>query len=642
MRDERVIDRLYVFARLAVKCIYETMFDDAAEYFFQSRLDPRILIRLFPDLRGTLLREGDMVNVFRGIEEHLKHAETIDDIIMANLVRNYSPIKPNVQTAPPTVELNKILQESARVMLMRYLRLVRDARRDSGPLTSEVELAVDTVYLKLLAETGQRAEFMEMFHSNPSTIVLDEIRPLLRRYGYLSLLIDIYREQNDERALLDLWTKVAEGTWKDPSISNPIGEIIQLLSGSKNWDLVQEYGLWLAHHEPVAAFTVGPSLEPRRRGAPPAPKLDIQAILKALSNSSPIVADQYLEFLVLNRNSEDRELHDELATKYVDKFLELISDSTTALELSEIATKFSTTPARGPFLLFFAKYGLLSQELTQSRLKAALFLQGSAFYDAAAMRKRFEPFKDTLLLERAILDGKLGNDRSALTSLAQLGDFSSAEAYCTLGGDVIPGKVALRVGEIAHLQEWARLVAAPRGAQSSVKRSKTTDDKRVKSLLKILIEVYTQGGRTAMSSETADLLNSQGMNLDVVDVLSSVPPSWSLSTISSFLTRSFRRSQHLSDEEAIIKGISWGQNLRVSDRVFTTIGAEGGVVEEPTEELSVEPEIASAGGEPSSFAEKVVIPGPEPVIGSVTTIDLARKEGYEESLSSPGSNDSLV
>lgn len=66
---------------------------------------------------------------------------------------------------------------------------------------------VDTVYLKLLAETGQRAEFVETFSSNPATIVLDEVVPLLRQYGYLSLLVDIFRRANDERSLLDLWTK---------------------------------------------------------------------------------------------------------------------------------------------------------------------------------------------------------------------------------------------------------------------------------------------------------------------------------------------------------------------------------------------------------------------------------------------------
>lgn len=128
--------------------------------------------------------------------------------------------------------------------------------------------------MKLLAETGQRAEFMEMFASNQTTIALDELIPLFQQYGYLSLLVDIYRQTNDERQLLDLWVKyancrllavsrnllciirVAEGQWRDSMISNPLGEIIQLLAASKNRELVQEYGIWLARHEPVAAFTV--------------------------------------------------------------------------------------------------------------------------------------------------------------------------------------------------------------------------------------------------------------------------------------------------------------------------------------------------------------------------------------------------
>lgn len=166
-----------------------------------------------------------------------------------------------------------------------------------------------------------------------------------------------------------------------------------------------------------------------------------------------------------------------------------------------------------------------------------------------------------------------------------------------------------------------------------------------------------------MSSETAGLLNSQGMNLDVHDVsvlaprlsghllifrpqvLSSVPPSWSLSSISSFLTRSFRRSQHVAHGESVVKSIAWGQNLRVSDRAFTVIREQGGMVEEPTEAspTDTEPEEQSA-GEPSSYSEneKIVIPGPEPLVGSLTTVDLARKEGFDDQHLGSDSDGELV
>lgn len=97
----------------------------------------------------------------------------------------------------------------------------------------------------------------------------------------------------------------------------------------------------------------------------------------------------------------------------------------------------------------------------------------------------------------------------------------------------------------------------------------------------------------------------------------------------------------------IIKGISWGQNLRVSDHALTVLEEEGGIVEEPVEPSSPGEgaSSASAGGEPSSFAEneKIFIPGPDPVVGSVTTVDLARKEGFDEAIPrTPDSEESLV
>lgn len=76
--------------------------------------------------------------------------------------------------------------------------------------------------------------------------------------------------------------------------------------------------------------------------------------------------------------------------------------------------------------------------------------------------------------------------------------------------------MALEVGEIAHLEEWAQLVAAPKG--TTPKKTKTSDPARTKSLLKILMEVYTQEGRKTVPTEVADLLNSQGVNLEVNDV----------------------------------------------------------------------------------------------------------------------------
>ncbi len=69
----------------------------------------------------------------------------------------------------------------------------------------------------------------------------------------------------------------------------------------------------------------------------------------------------------------------------------------------------------------------------------------------------------------------------------------------------------------------------------------------------------------------------------------------------------------------IIKGLSWGQNLRVTDRAYTLIREQGGVIEEVITEEGTD-EGGSINGDMEK-EEKVVV-------GSLDSVGrLARKEG---------------
>lgn len=108
----------------------------------------------------------------------------------------------------------------------------------------------------------------------------------------------------------------------------------------------------------------------------------------------------------------------------------------------------------------------------------------------------------------------------------------------------------------------------------------------------------------------------------------------------------------------IVKGISWGQNLKVSDHAFSVIRGEGGVVEEPVPAKEEDEEAKGSSvpaddlGEPSSFVEKVPLvedvftdQQQEPFVGSLTSVDLARKEGFvgdDEDVSDDEDDDSLA
>ena len=89
---EQADELRYVYQRLGFQCLTETLFDDAGKHFFTGNLDPRVLIRYYPHLCGTLLGEDESADVFSGVVEHMPPEDTIDDISESPL--RLSPLPP--------------------------------------------------------------------------------------------------------------------------------------------------------------------------------------------------------------------------------------------------------------------------------------------------------------------------------------------------------------------------------------------------------------------------------------------------------------------------------------------------------------------------------------------------------------------
>ena len=96
-----------------------------------------------------------------------------------------------------------------------------------------------------------------------------------------------------------------------------------------------------------------------------------------------------------------------------------------------------------------------------------------------------------------------------------------------------------------------------------------------------------------------------------------IPPEWPLRVLSTFVTRSLRRTLHARHEGQIVKAISAGQNLAVADRTWAVIREQGALVEEPASDDDADADGGEKGtelglelgerieGEPASFNEKV-------------------------------------
>lgn len=80
-----------MYQAIGFKCFSETLFEDAGRNLFNGKLDPRVLVSYFPDLRGSLFSEGESeVDVFSGVAERMPSAKSIEE-----LSKYLSPRYPN-------------------------------------------------------------------------------------------------------------------------------------------------------------------------------------------------------------------------------------------------------------------------------------------------------------------------------------------------------------------------------------------------------------------------------------------------------------------------------------------------------------------------------------------------------------------
>ncbi|KAH9478601.1 Transforming growth factor-beta receptor-associated protein 1 [Psilocybe cubensis] len=643
--DEDEAEELrYVYQRIGFQCFTETLFEDAGKHLFNGEIDPRLLISYYPDLRGSLFSEDDAMDVFAGVAEHMPMEGSVDQIIVSNLVRNYSPhLAPDTLSAPPTAELRKILGMAARDMLLVFLKKNRTRRsllkeNGVGSTGDPIDIAIDTVLVKLYAEFEKTQELYALLEA-PNDVALTEVEPALQSKGQYNALCILYKQRGDDLKVIEVLSKLVDGEWSDDDIKDPLGQMVNLLTEKRDRALTQQWGLWITKRNPDMGLKL---LMPRDIGKRrEKPEEDI-ALLEEIQKADPAAGVQYLEYLVLQRWSTSRELHLKLALACVDQVLSFLKDDTVAKLWRAKAASYSSSHNQSSFLSYFASTTPESGH-KRARLKNLLFLAGSSLYDPELVRQRLTEQEKILKFELAIIDGKLGRHRSALQILVHgLNDSTSAETYCTLGGDIVPPKVAQSIADDNNLQDWtAVLFGSPstkavngRGVGAvPLTRLKTVNEDLKKELLKILLEVYMDVGQSDLA---AQLLNAQAMNLDVLDVISMVPPKWPVNMMNSFLSRSFRRTLHVQQEGKIIKNISAGQNLEVKDRTWDILREEGAVIEEEAEdeEGSDEDDGPQSFDEKKMLAEQVamrLVPGLDPnVVKSAVQKSTSPKMGVDD------------
>ncbi|KAG8761503.1 hypothetical protein FRC11_013797 [Ceratobasidium sp. 423] len=606
--EDQDVQVRYIYTKLGYAKLRETQFEDAGNYFFRAETDARALIRLFPDLCGGLPEYDnpeETMPVFKGLEETVRAVKSVEET-----VRNYSPHIGEGEE--PLVTLRDILMGNSRDMLRAFLHKTRNRRRYGGPQARRVNedgsvwKAVDTVLARLFAEAGETTELLDLIKDS-THLTIQVIEPAFVKHRQFQALLALCAKLGDEPHLIGVLAKLHDGEYVDANggVKEPFEQVIQILNRTQDATLVQHYGIWVLKHDPALGLKIFTSRT--------IPRLDDAAVLAGMQSVNALAASRFLEHVVLSKRSSDPNLHNQLVVRYVDEAIATLEKPGVQSLFSEMAQEYTKLPP-SPFLLHVANNDVMPEAL-DTRIRLALFLQGSSLYNSRAVREKLQApgANEIFAYERAIIDGKLGHHRKALMVLVhEVQDSVSAEVYCALGGVVIPPKVANSVGDRRGMQSHAWLVNV--GSRRSVP---VTEEKR-RELLKTLMEVYTLGGE-ATAVQTAQLLNSQARNFDAVQVLEAIPESWSLSVISSFLERSLRRTVHESREGMILKHISAGQNLTVVDDAMQVIKDEGYVVEEADDDDDADSDAVLQ-------QDPLDLDGPS----SLVSEGLKRKEGWNE------------
>ena len=85
-------------------------------------------------------------------------------------------------------------------------------------------------------------------------------------------------------------------------------------------------------------------------------------------------------------------------------------------------------------------------------------------------------------------------------------------------------------------------------------------------------------------------------------MLALIPPDWPLRLLSSFVTRSLRRSLHARHEGQLVKAISASENLAVADATWRVLREQGAMFEEALDGDEDGEDVDEKGGEKVGLA----------------------------------------
>ena len=515
----------------------------------EGNIDPRVVLMLVPDLLPEVLAGPHGVWVHQGL---------------ADLVNAYR--RPRLGDATDTTA-------EFYMMLKRYLTHWQ-GKRGFGSITDEQYVidSVDAGLLKLLlclekmlpsgspAASSNRLKLHDVVDHWKGDFGRAE--QLLEDYQRLYVLSRLYQSRKLSKDVLRTWRRIIEGeTDLGGELSGPAAEaqIQKYLTVISSPQLVEHYGIWLASRNVDAAILVFTDDSARVKFSP-------NRVIPLLKNKAPGAVQRYLEHLVFEKNLTH--YGDDLIGYYLDSVLNVLEDDDKARDsLSQSYSTYRALQAPKPTYLNFITENAPPQPWWQSRLRLLQLLGGGSYaspsqtnknrhltYSIPMVLERLAPYSSYLVSESIILDARQGRHKEALRLLTHgLGDYDTALRYCYFGG--------------------------PAPASSGTVDASTLPAREAqRELFTYLLQDFLQIEDVDERLErTSQLVGKFAAWFDPLEVLNSIPESWSVSVMNEFLMRTLRAIRDERNEAAVLRALSASQNLQAQAKwinVCEKLGAQ--------------------------------------------------------------------
>ncbi|KAG0260255.1 transforming growth factor, beta receptor associated protein 1 [Mortierella polycephala] len=424
---------------------------------------------------------------------------------------------------------------------------------------------------RALAKTGgdQDAEYGKVLLTNARDILTQYLMKCRKEYAARKI-----------RTGAEVEHSLLLGEIKDSAFNIGLQGMANLLRSLTDIHLVEDYGWWVVEQDEATGLEIFMPSEAKR-----AAMFDLDHILskcKAIVSRQGLIT--YLEYVVFQRKSESSDHHAMLCLLYVEVIGTLMSNPSINAKHLENVTEFAKQQEHqllysgavrqddkglsGSISTFMCHLEIHSKAdpLCSYRLRFSQLLQSSRFYDAKDILPHVEMIQ-ILLYEKAVLLSRILKYEECLGILVKdIKDYQGAEIFCLNGGTFRSPKNSFK---------------ARTTGRAPLKECPDDMDMRRKLFMILLQEYLRMAQDRGGMALTLRLLNSQSTYLDISEVIQLLPPVWSVEMLQQYLLRSLRKSYHEFKEIQVVKGLSLGENLRVSQELFQLYATQGPVVVTP-------------------------------------------------------------